>query len=461
MIDVVIAGGGIAGLSAAWELSARGRRVLVLDARPRAGGVILTERVDGFVVDGGPDALLIQKPAAVALARELGLGDRLVPTLVPRTAYIARGDRLIPLPEASFLGIPTRVAPFVTTRLFSWAGKARMAMEVAIPRSHEDDESIGSFMRRRFGQEMVRNLAEPLLAGIHAGDVERLSMRALFPRLLEAERTHGSLIRAMRAMQTTRSPDGAFLSFPDGINELVTALVAALPADTLRLGAAVARISGRGPFVVTLNSGEEIETRAVIAATPARVTAPLIQALDPELATTMQALRYTSTAIVALGYRREQVRHPLAGSGFIVPRADRRFLMAGTWVSSKWPHRAPDGHVLLRGFAGGSGAEDALALPDDAIIERVADELRTRLDISGAPAMTRIFRWPDATPQHEVHHHRWLQAIDARLAALPGVLVTGSSYRGTGIPDCVADGRRTGAQADAWLTSGPADPRRV
>ncbi len=155
------------------------------------------------------------------------------------------------------------------------------------------------------------------------------------------------------------------------------------------------------------------------------------------------------------------MRHPLSGSGFIVPRADRRFLMAGTWVSSKWPHRAPDGHVLLRGFAGGIGAEDALALPDAAIIERAADELRARLDISGSPALTRIFRWPDATPQHEVHHHRWLQAIEARLATLPGLFVTGSSYRGTGIPDCVADGRSVGVQTDAWLTSERTDSRRV
>lgn len=456
MIDAVIVGAGIAGLSAAWELARRGRRCLVLEQQTRAGGVIQTERVDGFVIDAGPDAVLVQKPAAIVLARELGLGERLIPTLTPRTAYVVRDGRLVPLPESSFLGIPTRVGPFITTRLFSWPGKLRMALEVAVPRRFDaEDESIGSFMRRRFGQEVVTYLAEPLLAGIHAGDVERLSMRALFPRLLEAERRTGSLIRSLRALQSGKPATGAFLSFPTGLDELVTALVAQLPDGSVRTNAPVARISGRGPFLVTLSTGETIEARAVIAATPARISALLIETLDRDLSAALRALRYASTAIVALGYKRAQVQHPLAGSGFVVPRHERRFLMAGTWVSSKWPHRAPDGHVLLRGFVGGLDATAAWALSDDEIAARAADELSARLQIAGAPMLRRVFRWPDATAQHEVGHHQWMAGLEARLRARPGLFVTGSSYRGTGIPDCVADGRQVAAAADAWLASAP------
>jgi protoporphyrinogen/coproporphyrinogen III oxidase len=452
MNDVVIVGAGIAGLAAAYELSLRGRHCVVLEQRPRAGGVIFTERVDGFVIDAGPDSLLVQKPAAIDLAREIGLGDRLVETLKPRTAYIVRDGRLVPLPEASFLGIPTTVRPFFTTRLFSWPAKLRMALELAIrPRKSLDDESIGSFMRRRFGREAVTYLAEPLLAGIHAGDVDRLSMRALFPRLLEAERTHGSVLRSVRAQRSSRPPQSAFLSFQGGLDEIIDGLVAKLPFGTLHLGVTVSRVNGRGPFTLQLSNGEVIETRVLIVATPARVAASLLRDVDAELALSCAALRYTSTAIVALGFRREQVKHPLRGSGFVVPRVERHLLMAGTWVTSKWPNRAPPGHVLLRGFVGGASGIDPLTLTDDALIVRAADELTARLTITGAPVLSRVYRWPDATAQHEVGHHTWLREIETRLLGIRGLLLTGSSYRGTGIPDCVADGRAVAARAVAAL----------
>lgn len=452
MIDAVIVGAGIAGLSAAYELCARGRSCVVLEERARPGGVIRTERVDGFVIDAGPDSLLVQKPAAIELAREVGLGDRLVPTLQPRTAYVVRNNRLVPLPEGSFLGIPTRIDAFVTTPLFSLPAKLRMALELVVPRRTDvDDESIGGFMRRRFGREVVTYLAEPLLAGIHAGDVERLSMRALFPRLLEAERARGSVIRSLRALKTAQASGGAFLSLAGGLDELVDGVTARLPAATLRCHARVSRVRGRGPFQVTLESGEGFDARVLIAATPARVSASMLGEVDAELARLCAELRYASTAIVALGFRRERVRHPLAGSGFVVPRAERRTLMAGTWVSSKWPNRAPDGHVLLRGFVGGVAGADLLALDDGSLVDRVVNELAERLGIDGAPMLTRVFRWLDATPQHEVGHHRWMRALDQRLATVHGLFLTGSSYRGTGIPDCVADGRAVGAKAAALL----------
>ena len=226
--EVIIVGGGIAGLATAYELHRLGVPFLLLESASRAGGVILSEQIDGYTIDAGPEALLIQKPDAIRLCEELGLGDRLVPTKLPRVAFIQRGGILHPLPAASVLGIPTRFGPFIRTRLFSWPGKVRMGLELFVPARRDDaDESIGSFMMRRFGAEATNFLAEPLLAGIHAGDVNRLSVRALFPRFVEAERAHGSLLRAFRLQAARPAPatggagrwteKGAFLSLPGGL----------------------------------------------------------------------------------------------------------------------------------------------------------------------------------------------------------------------------------------------------
>jgi oxygen-dependent protoporphyrinogen oxidase len=450
--DVVIVGGGIAGLSAAWELVQRGHRPVVLEARSRPGGVIRTEVVDGFVIDAGPDALLVQKPAALNLCREIGLGDRLFPTLTPRTAFVLRGGRLVPLPEASVLGIPTSVRPFMTTPLFSWPGKLRMALEIAIPpRRDHGDESIGSFIGRRFGQEAVTYLAEPLLAGIHAGDVNRLSMQASFPRFVEAERTRGSVLRALTSLRTASSPHGAFMSLPGGIEELVRALIVRLPAGTIRCESPAAAIEGRGPYSVTLQSKETLEARAIVLAAPAWAASAIVQTIDPELARLMGEVRYVSSATIAIALHRDQVRHPLQGSGFVVPRVERRVLMAGSWVSSKWPNRAPAGSVLLRGFAGGAYDPAVLERSDRQIADAVFSELASLLNISGRPLLTRVYRWNRANPQHEVGHLERMAAIDRRLATHPGLYVTGSGFRGTGIPDCIADGRATGATAAAFL----------
>jgi oxygen-dependent protoporphyrinogen oxidase len=450
--DVVIVGGGIAGLSAAWELVQRGHRPVVLEATSRPGGVIRTEVVDGFVIDAGPDALLVQKPAALNLCREIGLGDRLFPTLTPRTAFVLRGGRLVPLPEASVLGIPTSVRPFMTTPLFSWPGKLRMALEIAIPpRRDHVDESIASFIGRRFGQEAVTYLAEPLLAGIHAGDVNRLSMHASFPRFVEAEQTRGSVLRALTSMRTASSPQGAFMSLPGGIEELVRALIVRFPAGTIRCDSPAAAIEGHGPYSVTLQSKETLEARAIVLAAPAWTGSTIVQTIDPELARLIGEVRYVSSATIAIALHRDQVRHPLQGSGFVVPRIERRVLMAGSWVSSKWPNRAPAGSVLLRGFVGGAYDPGVLERSDRQITDAVFSELASLLNISGRPLLTRVYRWNRANPQHEVGHLERLAEIDRRLATHPGLYVTGSGFRGTGIPDCIAHGRAMGATAAAFL----------
>ena len=455
--DVVIVGAGIAGLATAYELLRRGVSFVVLDRAPRAGGVILSEEVDGFTIDGGPDALLIQKPEAIALCQEIGLGDRLVSTKLPRVAYIQRGRRLHALPAASVLGIPTRVGPFLRTSLFSWAGKMRMGAELFIPpRRDEADESIGAFMTRRFGREATTYLAEPLLAGIHAGDVDRLSAHALFPRLVDAERKHGSLLRAFRhRAPSPQSPaptsDGAFKSLPGGLSEMVRALLKVLGEERIHLNTIVDSIDGDGPFLVRTSTGHAVEARAVVLATPAFATSGLTRDRDAELARLAAEIPYASAATVALAFRRQDIRHALTGSGFVVPRVENTGILAASWLSSKWPNRAPEDRVLLRTFVGGARDPQALDRPDKELVALSLAALRPLIGLSGDPLFSRVYRWERANAQHEVGHLERMAAIDRALARHPGLFVTGSGFRGVGIPDCVADGRKTGAQVAEFL----------
>ena len=453
LLDVAIVGGGISGLAAAYELHRRGLTVRVIEASARAGGVITTERFDGWVIDGGPDSLLVQKPAAVSLCRELGIADRLIPTLTPRTAYILRDGRLHAIAEGSFLGFPLKFGALARSTLFTVGGRLRMAAEMLIPRGGGDeDESIAAFVRRRFGDEAVDYLAEPLLAGIHAGDVERLSMRALFPRLLEAERQSGSVIRAFRALHVKTSAQGAFVSLPNGTGELVDAVLAALPPATVVMGARVTAVRHAGTYEIESTAGM-LRARAVILAVPAYAAAALLRRFDTQLAALCDGVPYASTATVAFGYRRDQIAHAMRGSGFVVPKAEGTALMAATWVTSKWPFRAPEQHALLRGFLGGGRDPRRLESSDDQLVATAREELTALLGISGDPIFTRLFRWTRQSPQYEVGHLRRVASIDQRLAAIPGIYATGSGFRAIGIPDCIADGRQTAAAAAAFVAS--------
>ncbi len=445
---MAVVGGGVSGLAVAYELSRHNVPCRVFEQASRVGGVIFTERVGDFTIDGGPDSLLVQKPAAIELCAELGLGDRLIPTLPPRTAYVMRSGQLLPLPEASVLGIPTRLRSLATTRLMSAAGKIRMAQELTIPRSSSTaDESVGSFFRRRFGDEAVDYIAEPLLAGIHAGDVERLSMLALFPRLVETERQHGSIIRHYRSLraETSRSKDGLFRSLPGGIGELTDAIQAALPTECVLTDHGVTSVEGRGPYAVTCTSGTtttQTMARSVVLTTPAYVTARLVSAVAPDLGELCAMVPYTSTATVVLSYPAQAVRGIPAGTGFVVPRVESGpSLMAGSWVSSKWPGRAPAGDVLLRGFLGGTRDRHVLEQSDPQLVDSAHRDFAELLGISADPVVRKVYRWPKRNPQLEVGHLDRLAAIDAQLARLPGLHVIGAGFRGVGIPDCIESGR--------------------
>ena len=460
MSQVIIVGGGIAGLSAAYELHQRGISFTLLEAGARPGGVVLSERIDGFTIDAGPDSLLVQKPDGIRLCEELGLKDRLVATKPPRVAYVQRGGRLHPLPAASVLGIPTRWGPFIRTPLFSWRGKLRMGMELAIAkRVGDEDESIGAFMERRFGTEAKEYLAEPLLAGIHAGDVDRLSLGALFPRFHEVERTHGSLLRGFRKERLRQAPQpaadgddgGVFRSLAGGLSDLIDALVRALPAGSILLRTPVLAVACSGSGYEVSTGGGALAADAVVLAAPAFATSRIVRPLSTPLAELCDQVPYSSTAAVALAFPRHAVAHPLNGSGFVVPRAESTGILAASWLSSKWPGRAPEGHVLMRTFIGGARDPRGFELADEALVARSLAALRPLLGIAGGPLFQRVYRWERANAQHEVGHTGRLARIEDALARHPGLFVTGSGFRGVGIPDCIADGRATARKVEGWL----------
>ena len=473
MRRVVVVGGGITGLAAAHALdraAARGELdgVVLLEASARLGGKVLTEGVDGYLIEGGPDSFITIKPQAVQFARALGLGDRLVGTLEPRHVFIRHGGRLLPLPEGMTGLIPARLEPFVRSPLFSLREKARFGLEPFIrPAPNGADESLGGFVRRRLGRAAVDRLAAPLLAGIHAGDIDRLSLRATFPQLADAERRFGSLTRAVLARRravgrSTPADQDAhlpmFMTLRGGLEELVRGVISSLRHVPVRTRTPVAGLRSRnGGYVLDLANGEQLETEVVVLAVPSDAAGRLLGQVNGAAAAVVREIRSVSTAVLALGFRREQVRHPLAGHGYVGSHREPTAHTACTWVSSKWPARAPEGMVQLRCFIGRDGAQDALAMEDHDLTAAVIAELRPVLGISGDPALTRLYRWKDAMPQYEVGHLDRLGAMEAALAATPGLVAAGAPYRGVGLPDCIAQGMRAAQQALAALSPARAE----
>ncbi|CAN5649149.1 protoporphyrinogen oxidase [soil metagenome] len=448
---VVIIGGGITGLSAAFELASRQVPFTLCEASNRAGGLILTDRVDGFTIEAGPDSVLAQKPAALELCEALGLTPKVIATRQPRTAYVLRAGRLHALPFPSVLGVPTTLAGIASYDLLPWSARLRLAGEPLVRRAAPDDESVASFFRARFGAATVGLVAQPLLGGIHAGDVEQLSMRSLFPRFADAESRHGSVLRAFRRQRSR--PDGLFRSLSGGMDELVRAIERRLPRGSVRVGAAVSQLAWAGDRWVVTTGPDHLRARAVILALPAPAAARLLDPLDPVAAALCREVPYVSTASVAMAWRREDVPHPLDGSGFVVARSHNPLrITACTWVSSKWEGRAPAGTVLLRVFIGGSHDPEAVSLPENQLVETAWRETSAVLGMSVPPLFARVYRWPDAGAQHNVGQRARVAGIERRLAVHAGLFVAGSGFRSVGIPDCVADGRAAGAAAAHFAT---------
>ena len=459
---IVIIGGGISGLAAAHrvlELNPAAQ-VTILEASNRLGGTIQTEHRDGFLIERGPDSFISEKPQAVALAKRLGIESRLIETNETyRRSFIVRNGRLRPVPEGFQLLAPSRMWPFITSDIFSLTAKVRMAADLILPRKKVNgatDESLASFVRRRLGVEALDRMAQPMVGGIYTADPETLSLRATLPRFLEMEREHRSLILAMlrqgRAQKsgTSGARYSLFLSFDRGVQVLVDA-VTRVKADFRVMTRAQGLTFDRG-WTITTDTGEVFKADAVCLAVPAYIAASL---LTGELADKLLRIKYASTATINFGYRRAAIAHPLNGFGFVVPYIEKRSLIACTFSSVKFSGRAPDGHVLLRAFAGGALQPEIFALDESELAARVEADLRELLGINEAPLFVETSKWERSMPQYEVGHLDRVNEIEKLVSELPGLTLAGNSYRGAGIPDCIRSGETAAESMVTFLNSAP------
>jgi oxygen-dependent protoporphyrinogen oxidase len=468
---IVVVGAGIAGLSAAYRAHrlATERKldveITVLESSGRAGGVIESVERDGCVMELGPDSIITEKPWARALCEEVGLTRRIVGTTNEfRQSFVALGKQLHPIPEGFYMMAPSRLAPFVSTRLFSWPGKIRMAADLFLPRRSDGaDESLASFVRRRLGSEALDRAAQPMVGGVYTADPEKLSLRATMPRFLEIERKHRSLIlglvesrrRAMRGDAGGGEGSAAgpryslFISLDRGLSVLPDRLCELLPPGSVRTGTIVERIERNGDAwkVFTLSNAfdaEAIDADAVCLATPAYATSRIVEGVVPELARSLNSIEYASSATVNLVYRRDDIAHALDGFGFVVPASEKRTLLACTFSSVKYPGRAPVGTVLVRAFVGGALFPEAYDMEDSRMLAGIGKDLADLVGLRAQPRDAVITRWPRSMPQYNVGHLERIARIEDESGRYPSLALAGAAYRGVGIPDCVRSGEAAG-----------------
>lgn len=469
-VDVAIIGGGITGLSLAWflqQLNAAGQPLsyALLEQSHRFGGKIRTETVTGygdapFVIEGGPDSFITQKPWGLQLARALGLSEALLPTNdAQRQTFVLNKGRPTPLPDGVLLLVPTKFKPFVFSSLISPWGKLRMGMELFIPARQDDgDETLAEFVQRRLGGEALDKLAEPLLSGIYNAEADRQSLMATFPRFRAIEQQHGSLIRGMAAARAQapppsvngHKPPSVFTSLQPGMQLLVDTLVSQLTGDC-RCGVGVTAVQKQpdGCYRLELEDGSRLTAAAVVLATPAYAAAQLLRPLAARAADELDSIRYVSTGTISLAYRRADIGHPLNGFGLVIPRSEARHINAITWSSTKFAQRAPQGYALLRVFFGGSRTPHMMTFGDEELVSLVRQEVAAMMGITAEPLFHRIYRWERANPQYDVGHLQRVAQIEGALP--PGVFVTGSPYRGVGIPDCVHQAQQMAVVVEEYV----------
>ena len=467
MKRIAIVGGGIAGLSAAFylEQARRGGAALeyvLYEAGERLGGVLRTERVDDCLVEAGPDSFLTEKPWAAELCRELGLGDQLIGSNdALRRTWILVNRRLRPMPDGLQFMVPTQTWPIVFSRLFSMRTKLRMLGELLSPRrSSAEDESAAALVERHFGREVVERLADPLLAGVYGGDAARLSARAVLPRFAEMEANFGSLSRGMLAARRKRA--GApraplFTSLQGGMQQLVDAVVARLDPAALRRSAPVTGLCREGARWSLASASAPAEAfDSVILAVPAFRASDLLESAQPALAAVLQQIPYNNAMTLTLGFDAESLP-PLQrprfanGHGFLVPRREGRCLLACTYVHNKFPHRAPQGCLLLRAFLN-DRHRWLIGQSDEEVVQLTRLELRSMVGLYAEPFFARLYRWPAAMAQYEVGHLDRVAEIERLCAELPGLALIGNAYRGIGVPDCIRSGRDAAAEIIQSLT---------
>jgi oxygen-dependent protoporphyrinogen oxidase len=445
---VAIIGGGISGLSTAYYLSKAGIPATLFESRPRLGGVIQTEQVEGCTIEGGPDSFLSAKPAALELIRELGLGEQVIGSNDQiRVTYVRKNGRLVPLPDGLMMMVPTKIMPLVATPLVSWGTKVRMGLELLrAPKPRPGDESVSDFIEEHYGAEAVDYLAEPLLSGIYGGNPAQLSVTSVLPRFVELSTQYGSLTRgvlAMRAKAAANSGPTAplFRTLKGGLAQMVDAVAAAIRGHCQVCNRRVQAIERSGEGFRLRIEGDWMEADHVVVACEAHSASVLLQAVDPRLSELLGQVPYSSSMTVAMGYDAADFSTPPKGFGFLVPKKERKRLVACTWVGTKFPNRVPEGTILARCFMGGMDDPAILNESDDAILTQVAQELRDIAGVTARPRFTRIFRWQRSMAQPIVGHPQRVAEIEARRAAIAGLYLAGNAYQGIGIPDCIRLGR--------------------
>lgn len=454
MKKIVIIGGGIAGLTAAFYLKKQIKEenlpyeVNVIEASNRLGGKIKTERRDGFTMERGPDSFLIRKQSAERLVREVGLGDKLV-TNGTGKSYILIGNELHSMPQGSFMGIPTQVKPFLLSDLFSIAGKLRAGMDFIRPKGMpQDDQSLGKFFRKRFGDELVENLIEPLLSGIYAGDIDDLSLMATFPNFYELEQKYGSIVRGLqKSMPKTKNTGkkrSMFYSLEGGLQTLVEALEQALGDEMIYKNTKVKSLKKiNSNYQLSLSDGSIVNADAVMVATPFASMKQMLGSYD--FIQKLGGMKATSVANVVLAFDQSAIKEDIDGTGFVVSRNSSNRITACTWTHKKWPETTvPEGKALLRCYVGRPGDEEVIHLSDDGLEELVLADLNKIMRIDGKPLFSVVTRWENAMPQYRVGHKQMVEKLEGDLMEhLPGVYVAGSPYKGIGIPDCIDQGEET------------------
>ncbi|ARA97608.1 MULTISPECIES: protoporphyrinogen oxidase [Geobacillus] len=459
---VVIIGGGITGLTAAYYLqkAIKEQRLpltcKLVEATHRLGGKVQTVIRDGYVIERGPDSFLARKTSAFRLVKEVGLEHEIVHNATGKS-YILVNGQLYPIPGGAVMGIPTRIAPFLTTGLFSPVGKLRAALDFVLPPVKTNgDMPLGQFFRRRLGDEVVDNLIEPLLSGIYAGDIDEMSLMATFPQFFQLEQKYGSLVRG--AKRTTpkeqKERKGAFQTLKTGLQSLVEEVEKRLEPGSVIKGTRVERITRAGSaYRLQLSTGETWEADSVIITVPHHIVPDMLA--DYPFFAPFRSVPLTSVATVALAFPEKAIRQDIDGTGFVVSRRSDYTMTACTWTHKKWPHTTPPGKALLRGYVGRPGDEDIVDQPDDEIVRIVLDDLNKVMKIDGHPEFAVISRWKRAMPQYTVGHRERLAAIKQHMAAeLPGVFLAGSSYEGLGLPDCIDQGEKAVRDVLDYLRQG-------
>ncbi len=458
MPHITIIGGGITGLTTAFYLQklittqCLPLTCTIIESAANIGGKIVTEKFDNFTIEGGPDSFITRKPYVLNLCKDLGIEDKLIPINSHNTFHIFRKNNLVPLIQGLYLGIPDSLESVYDMPMLSFASKVEMMAEIYLkPQPSNHDESLENFIKRHFGKEAFDTIYAPIMAGIYGTSPEKLSMRSLYPQLLELEHQHGSLINSISKLngqnlssaQTSKHP--VFMSFKDGMNVLAKAILDSLKCE-LKVNTKIRSIAKtQSGYDLIDSNDQQYGTHTIVFATPAYITSEIVTSISNELAQLLDRIQYTSTATITLGYKLSDLPKTLdlRSSGFLIPFAENRKILGCAWASKKFKHRAPEDVLLIRVFIGGPGKSHLVKLSEYQLMKLVQDELNDILKINHEPIFHKLFRWQNGNPQYEVGHLDWLASLDKVICKLPGINLTGSSYNGIGIPDCVHNARLT------------------